>query len=95
MALKYFHKYKASSPNKCPREIYLGLLILLALGFGLGLLKAIEKFKNVIRILMGFNTTFITNILKKDNPSSSYKFRPILLQNSIYKTITQCLNLFY
>lgn len=83
--LHSFQKDKSLGSNGLPTEFYLACFNTL----GNDLLKVVEYSRSIGKILAAFNSTFITLIPKADNPSNFDQFRPILLCNNIYKTISK------
>ena len=55
------------------------------------LLKLIEEFRALGKVLGALNSTFRTLILKKNNLESFDDYRPISLCNSMYKIIAKIL----
>jgi hypothetical protein len=83
--LHNFQKDKILGSDGLPVEFYSRTFDIL----GDDLLKTIEYSRTTGQVLSPFNSTFISLILKSDNPQSFDQFHPISLCNNIYKIITK------
>ena len=82
-ALNSFKKDRSPGPDGWPAEFYLHFFDLL----GKELLAAIDFSRVSGCIPPSLNSTFLSLILKKENPTTFAEFRPISLCNFLYKLI--------